>query len=515
MHGAVQARSFQSTPMQQHRQVKQQSMQTLSAAATQVFANSPCRQESVTIATGPCPTSRGNYPNPHRTNVRSPQPQQLQQRARGAAMSPGVLTPNVGGFMSPCSVVLPARRPSGLHGAHSTRGRSWDSPQARTPMMQIYPPVIRSRSGTPTPRREYSQGYMLHKHGTTLQSNLTTLPTPVRMRTGVAPIMPAMPTSSNSQTTIQTTSALAVSAKDKGVSAAPSLCSTLNRIPQASTKATERSVQSSGAATDQLQQAGSATAPVTSSPVEPPQDLVRTIQLSAAALQERAFPRPSLEDQDAERLLLEQSYQDACRDLERSRHEKQELKAKLQQVQAESAAEAHSRTRVEQEIAAKASECEKRVQAGRKLENENNALQKDDPNIKAVLKAKCDELQNLSEQLQSSNEELNGNNELVECLQDQVKELSNQRAKVECKDSSEFQRQLLQEQEANHHIRLEGEIQRRQIEELKRFVADKERPAAAAPHPPTAQENERLQRGYEEMLAELDNALRQLKSITL
>lgn len=428
--------------------------------------------------------------------------------------------------MTPSSVVLPARRLSGqLHGVHSLRGRSMDPPRARTPMMQIYPPAIRSRSGTPTPRREYSQAYIIHKHGNVMHSHLPTLPTPARIRTGVAPIVPAMPTSSNSQATIQTTSSLAASAKDKSGPAAPSLCSTMNRIPQASMQAMGRNVQTSGAATEQLQQVAvklqtqsqtsSATAPVGSSPVEQPQDLVKTIQLSAEAVQERAFPRPSLEDQDAERLLLKQGYEDTLQDLESSRHEKQELQAKLQQVQVDSAAEDHSRARAEQELASKASECEKQVQTGRKLESANGAMEIVNSNLRLGLKAKCDELQNVSEQLQSSSEELNGHNELVECLQDQFKELSKERARVESKVSAECQRHLREEQEAKHQVRLEKEMQRQQIEELKCFVAESERPADSAPRPLTVQENEHLEKRYEEMLAELDNSLRQLRSTTL
>eukprot|EP00930_Biecheleria_cincta_P083722 TRINITY_DN73235_c0_g1_i1.p1 TRINITY_DN73235_c0_g1~~TRINITY_DN73235_c0_g1_i1.p1 ORF type:complete len:540 (-),score=81.72 TRINITY_DN73235_c0_g1_i1:89-1708(-) len=528
--GAVQAHSFQSTPMQQHRQVKQQSMQTLSAAATQVFANSPSRQEPVAFATGPCATSRGTHSHPHRTQVRSPQPQQLQQRARAVATSSGVLTPHVGGFKTPCSVVLPARRQSGMHSAHHIRGRSLDPLQARTPLMQIYATVIRSRSGTPTPRREYSQPYIFQKHGTVIHSHL---PTPLRSRTGVAPIAPAMQTLSNSQATIHTKSALAVSTKDKSGSVAPSLCSTMNRIPQASTQATGRSVQSSGVfAPEQLQQVAaklqahqlaqtqtqtsSVTAPVGSSTVEQAQDLVCTIQLSAEALQERAFPRPSLEDKDAERLLHQQSYEDTLRDLKHSRLEKQDLQAQLDRVQADKAPETHTRERAEQDIKAKASECEKRVQAGRKLESENSALSTAKAQLLEEFNAKCEELQNRLKQVQSSHEDLNAQNELLECLQNQFKELSKEQALVANKVSSESQRRLQEEQEAKHNFRKEREMHRLQIEQLMRFVAERERPAVfSAPPPITVQENERLETRYAEMLAELDNALRHLRSTTL
>lgn len=502
MHGPVHVGSLHSTPMQQHRQVKQQ---TLSEAATQLFASSPC-QESGKIATGPCATARG---------YRSPQLQQLQQRAW--ATSTGALTPNVGGFRTPCSMALPIRPSSGLHTAQTARGRSHE-PQARFPMMPIYahPSTLRSRSGTPTPRKDYPP-YIVHKHAAMTHSHLPNLPTPARMRTGVVPIAPAVPASSTSQTTMQTTSAVPVSTKDQG-RATDSLSNTMNRVPQASTQATGPSAQSSGVVgTEQFQQVAAklqahqlAQSQSTAEPLSNnsmmtqthAQDLVATIQLPAEALQERAYPRPSLEDQDAERLLLQrQGYEDAIEDLKRSRREEQELQAQLQQVQADITSEEHNRARAEQDSTAKALEYEKRADAGRKLENERSELESRMSNIRVEAKAKDEELQSLHEQMQSVHEEMNGYNELAECLSHQIKELRQELARIESKNSAERQQQRIQE---------ESEAQRRQIEELRRYIAEFER-HLSTPQPLSLQENERLKRRISETHVELDSALQQLK----
>eukprot|EP00930_Biecheleria_cincta_P003171 TRINITY_DN104103_c0_g1_i1.p1 TRINITY_DN104103_c0_g1~~TRINITY_DN104103_c0_g1_i1.p1 ORF type:complete len:599 (-),score=93.35 TRINITY_DN104103_c0_g1_i1:165-1742(-) len=500
-------------------------------------------------------------------------PQQQQLQLRGAQESPrpyftnnsGLLTPSTHPFMPQYSMIMPSYQQSGLHHAQPIRGRSWEPPRGHMFVGQIYTsrPVMRSRSGTP--HREHSQLYAAHKAASlpagllvpyagkptsaysqqpTLHKTLLQVPSPNRPRTGMTPITPVTPVSSIPKAAAQAVpvSASAALAKEQVDTLAPSLSCTLKHIPQAQSQPIGQSAQPTGeATTEQLKQAVNAKlqahqvtqtqaslAVPRSSQIRQPhmssmmtqtdsQDLIKTTQLSAESVQELAIPRLSMEDQKAESLLLQQSYQDALRDLQASRQEKQELQDQFEKAQAENQSLQRDRERAEKELTAK---CDKRDQANRKLEGEKRILE----STHATLLKKLSDSQEVLDRVQGDLHRAQSNfDEEAGNLRGQVRQLTSELKSAESKASLQCREQIQNEQEARRELEVQNQSQRWQIEELHGHIVELKRvidslqqerkcsPDLLAPLPPTVEENHRLRLKLAEAQAELDNTLRQLK----
>lgn len=431
-------------------------------------------------------------------------------------------------------------------------------------MGQIYTsrPVIRSRSGTP--QREHSQPHAIQKaatlpaglpvpyagklttaysHQPPLHRMLLQVPSPSRPRTGMMPCTPVATVSSIPKATAQAVpvSASAALAKDQVDASAPSLSCTLKFIPQAQSQPTGQSAQATGdVAIEQLKQVTSKlqahqvaqtqaglAVPMSSQSGRPAmssmmtqtdsQDLIKTTQLSAESVQELAMPRLSMEDRKAENLLLQQSYQDALRDLEASRREKQELQDQFEKAQIENQSLQRDRERAEKELVAK---CDKRDQANRKLEGEKRILESNHAALLQKLSDSQEELRRVQGDLQRAQlnfDEQAGN------LRGQVRQLTSELKNAESKASVQCREQIQKEQEARRETEVQNESQRWQIEELHGHIVELKRdigllqqerkcsPNLMAPLPPTVEENHELKLKLAEAQAELDNTLRQLK----
>lgn len=559
-----------SSPAQQYRQVKAQGTQTLSAAPTHIFAQPLCAEPRAAV-TGPCAAMPEDRARSQSIKWRRPQQQQLQ--LRGAQESPrpyfmassGLLAPATHPLMPQYPVMMPSYQQSGLHHAQPTRGRSWEPPRGHMLMGQIYAtrPVIRSRSGTP--QREHSQPHAIHKaailpaglpvpyagkptsaysYQPTLHKMLLQVPSPSRSRSGMVPCTSVTNVSSIPKAVAQAVpvSASAALAKEQVDTSAPSLSCTLKLIPQAQSQPTGQSAKPIGeVAAEQLKQVvtaklqahqdtqtqASLAVPTSSQSGQPvissimtqtdSQDLIKTTQLSAESVQELAMPRLSMEDRKAESLLLQQSYQDALRDLEASRRETQELQDQFEKAQTENQSFQRDRERAEKELTVT---CDKRDQANRKLEGEKRILESNHATLLKKLSDSQEELHRVQGDLQRAQlnfDEQSGN------LQGQVRQLTSELKNVESKASLQCREQMQKEQEARREMEVQNQSQQWQIEELHGHIVELKRdidsleqerkcsPDLLAPLPPTVEENHQLKLKLAEAQAELDNALRQLK----
>jgi chromosome segregation ATPase len=336
-------------------------------------------------------------------------------------------------------------------------------------------------------------------------------------------------------------SASAALAKEQVDTSAPSLSCTLKLIPQAQSQPPGQSAKPTGeVATEQLKQVvtaklqahqvtqtqASLAVSATSQSGQPPissimtqtdsQDLIKTTQLSAESVQELAIPRLSTEDRKAENLLLQQSYQDALRDLEASKREKQELQDQFEKAQTENQSFQRDRERAEKELIAT---CDKRDQANRKLEGEKRILESNHATLLKKLSDSQEELHRVQGDLQRAQSNFD---EQARDLRSQVRQLTSE-LNVESKASLQCREQMQKEQEARREMEVQNQSQQWQIEELHGHIVElksginsleQERkcsPDLSAPLPPTVEENHQLKLKLAEAQAELDNTLRQLK----
>lgn len=385
---------------------------------------------------------------------------------------------------------------------------------------------------------------------------LRQVPSPCRLRTAVAPMMPVPPTLP--QASIQTTSAMAAARKDQSYSPAPPH----QRVPQqqAQSQPSAQSAQTKGAApTEQLQQFQQAvtakleahqlaqgqanvTVPAASKVGQPstcsmdtqthPQDLVNTIQLSPEEFQitfgkpdESVLARPNLQEQEAELQKLQQSWKEAVEELEETRQGFKELEAQLQKSQSEADSLRRDRSRAEQELTTKVAELDKRDQANRKLEGQNRVLQSNEEAGKKQLGEKSEELRRALEELQHVHESSQCAREEVQRLQDKGKELRSELASAEKQANAytECLQQLRKAQKAQQDLEAGKEAQTRQIEELHNYIFDLRResdlqqmetkPLAIMQPTLIEQENIELQKKLADAQGDLHNALQQLKQV--
>lgn len=382
----------------------------------------------------------------------------------------------------------------------------------------------------------------VYSHQPGPQNTLKQVASPSRLRTAAAPMMQLAP--SYPQVSKQTTSALPAASKERATSPTPSLCNTMPRLPQQQAQS-QQAVQSANPAgpasaeQQQFEQAvtaklqahqlaqgqGSASVPA-ASPVQQasscptiqthPQDLVRTIQVSPENMQAR---RPSAEDHQAERQMIEQSLKEAVEEIELNKKENKELQEQLLTKQAEVESLRHDRLRAEQELAAKVGECDKDVMANRKLEGEKRLLESANAALKIQNSEKSEELQKELAELQLSRQKSQSAREEAQRLQAQVGELTAELADAE--EHARCKQQLQKEQKARHESEVDKEAQRRQIEELHNRVIELRRaeelleremqPRAVMTPAALQQKNMELQLKLADAQGDLYNVLEQLQ----
>jgi len=378
---------------------------------------------------------------------------------------------------------------------------------------------------------------------------LRQVPSPCRLRTAVAPMMPVPPTLP--QAGVQTASTMAVARKDQSYSPAPPH----QRVPQQQVQSqpSAHSAQTKGAAPAEQQQFQHAVTakleahqlaqsqvgqPSTCSmdTQTHPQDLVNTIQISPAEFQisfgnadGRLVAPPNSQEQEAERQKLQQRWKEAVEELEVERKKIKELEEQLQKNQSEADSARRNTSRAEQELTAKAAECDKRDQANRKLEGEKRVLENNVVAGKKQLSEKSEELRRTLEELQHLHERSQCAQEEAQRLQDKQKELRSELASAEKQANaySECVQQLRKAQKAQHDLEAAWgkgkEAQTRQIEELHNYIVDLRResdlqqmqtkPLAIYQPAMLEQENIELQTKLADTQGDLHNALQQLKQV--
>jgi len=385
----------------------------------------------------------------------------------------------------------------------------------------------------------------VYSHQPGPQNTLKQVASPSRLRTAVAPLMQL---ASYPQVSIQTTSALPAAIKERATSPTPSLGNTMHRLPQQqaqSPPAVQGAHPAGAAAAEQQQQQqqfeqavtaklqahqlaqgqASASVPAASQVEQPsscptiqthPQDLVRTIQVSSENMQAR---RPSAEDHEAERRMIEQSLKEAVEEIELNKKENNELQGQLLTKQAEVESLRHDRLRAEQELAAKVGECDKDVMANRKLEGEKRLLESGNATLKIQNSEKSEELQKELAELQLSHQKSQSAREEAQRLQAQSGELTAELADAE--EHARCQQQLQKEQKARQNSEVDKEAQRRQIEELHNRVIELRRaeelleremqPRAVMTPAALQQQNMELQLKLADAQGDLYNVLGQLQ----